>query len=52
MLDTSSRLLRLLSLLQARRFWAGTDLAERLEVTPRPYFREIMARLELAAGTA
>jgi predicted DNA-binding transcriptional regulator YafY len=41
MLDTSARLLRVLSLLQARRFWAGTELAERLEVTPRTLRRDI-----------
>src|ERR1700758_3312642 len=32
---TSARLLRLLSLLQARRDWTGTELAERLGVTTR-----------------
>jgi predicted DNA-binding transcriptional regulator YafY len=35
MLDTSARLLRLLSLLQARRDWSGADLADRLGVTTR-----------------
>lgn len=35
MLETSARLLRLLSLLQARRDWAGADLAERLDVSGR-----------------
>ena len=35
MLETSVRLLRLLSLLQVRREWSGADLAERLEVTTR-----------------
>jgi predicted DNA-binding transcriptional regulator YafY len=35
MLETSARLLRLLSLLQARRDWTGTELAERLGVTTR-----------------
>ncbi|MGP3968102.1 helix-turn-helix transcriptional regulator [Streptomyces sp. 6N223] len=35
MLETSARLLRLLSLLQTPREWSGTDLAERLEVTTR-----------------
>ncbi len=34
-LDTSVRLLRLLSLLQSRREWSGADLAEHLEVTGR-----------------
>jgi predicted DNA-binding transcriptional regulator YafY len=35
MLETSIRLLRLLSLLQTPREWTGAELAERLEVTPR-----------------
>ncbi|MCW2913133.1 MAG: Transcriptional regulator, DeoR family [Actinomycetia bacterium] len=35
MLDTSARLLRLLSLLQTRPDWSGPELAERLEVTTR-----------------
>ena len=35
MLATSARLLRLLSLLQARRDWSGPELAERLGVTTR-----------------
>jgi predicted DNA-binding transcriptional regulator YafY len=34
-LETSARLLRLLSLLQARPTWTGRELAERLEVTRR-----------------
>jgi predicted DNA-binding transcriptional regulator YafY len=33
--ETSARLLRLLSLLQARRDWTGTELADRLGVTTR-----------------
>jgi predicted DNA-binding transcriptional regulator YafY len=41
MLDTSARLLRLLSVLQARRSWAGAELAERLEVTTRTLRRDI-----------
>lgn len=41
MLETSARLLRLLSLLQARRFWSGFELAERLEVTDRTLRRDI-----------
>jgi predicted DNA-binding transcriptional regulator YafY len=40
-LDTSARLLRLLALLQARRFWTGSDLAERLEVTERTVRRDV-----------
>jgi len=35
MLETSARLLRLLSLLEARRDWTGPQLAERLGVTTR-----------------
>ena len=41
MLVTSARLLRLLSLLQARESWAGGDLAERLEVTGRTLRRDV-----------
>lgn len=40
-MDTSVRLLRLLSLLQARGFWSGAELAERLEVTPRTLRRDV-----------
>ncbi|MGI5521262.1 helix-turn-helix transcriptional regulator [Micromonospora sp. CA-259024] len=35
MVETSVRLLRLLTLLQARREWSGTELADRLTVTTR-----------------
>jgi predicted DNA-binding transcriptional regulator YafY len=35
MLETSARLLRLLSLLQTRREWTGAELAERLSVSAR-----------------
>ncbi len=35
MLETSARILRLLSLLQMPREWSGTDLAARLDVTTR-----------------
>ena len=41
MLDTSTRLLRLLAVLQSRRFWTGTALAERLGITPRTLRRDI-----------
>ncbi|WP_425861283.1 helix-turn-helix transcriptional regulator [Arthrobacter sp. TWP1-1] len=41
MLDTSVRLLRLLSLLQVRRDWSGADLAIRLEVTTRTVRNDI-----------
>ena len=39
--ETSARLLRLLALLQARGFWSGADLAERLEVTARTVRRDV-----------
>ena len=39
--DTSSRLLNLLSLLQARRDWPGHELADRLEVSGRTIRRDI-----------
>jgi predicted DNA-binding transcriptional regulator YafY len=41
MSGTSSRLLELLSLLQARRDWPGTELAERLEVSGRTIRRDV-----------
>ena len=41
MLDTSVRLLHLLSLLQIRRDWTGADLAGRLEVTTRTVRNDI-----------
>ena len=41
MLNTSARLLRLLSLFQARRYWSGAELSERLEVTPRTLRRDV-----------
>jgi predicted DNA-binding transcriptional regulator YafY len=41
MLDTSARLLRLLSLFQVRRYWSGAELSERLEVTPRTLRRDV-----------
>ncbi|MBT9462931.1 YafY family protein [Hydrogenophaga sp.] len=41
MLSSSSRLLRVLSLLQTRSHWAGPELAERLEVHPRTLRRDI-----------
>jgi len=40
-LETSARLLRLLSLLQAHRDWSGVDLADRLGVTERTVRRDI-----------
>ena len=41
MLETSARLLRLLSLFQAQRYWSGAGLAERLEVTARTLRRDV-----------
>jgi predicted DNA-binding transcriptional regulator YafY len=41
MTETSSRLLTLLSLLQARRDWPGAELAERLEVSGRTIRRDV-----------
>src|SRR3954447_713539 len=40
-LDTSARLLGLLSLLQGRRDWSGAELAERLGVGPRTLRRDV-----------
>jgi predicted DNA-binding transcriptional regulator YafY len=39
--ETSSRLLTLLSLLQARRYWPGRELASRLEVSARTLRRDV-----------
>jgi predicted DNA-binding transcriptional regulator YafY len=47
MADTSARTLRLLSLLQARRYWPGADLAERLQVSPRTLRRDVGRLREL-----
>ena len=47
MLSSSSRLLRLLSLLQTRRHWSGAELAERLAVNPRTLRRDIDRLREL-----
>jgi predicted DNA-binding transcriptional regulator YafY len=41
MIETSSRLLELLSLLQGRRDWPGAELAERLEVSRRTIRRDV-----------
>jgi predicted DNA-binding transcriptional regulator YafY len=41
MLETSARLLRLLSLLQARRDWPGAELADRLGVDVRTIRRDV-----------
>lgn len=39
--STTARLLRLLSLLQTRRDWPGTVLADRLDITPRTVRRDV-----------
>lgn len=41
MVQTSARLLRLLSLLQSRRVWSGTGLAEELGITERSVRRDV-----------
>ena len=41
MMQTSARLLALLSLLQLRREWTGQELADRLEVGPRTIRRDV-----------
>ncbi len=41
MIETSARLLALLSLLQVRREWTGQELADRLEVGPRTIRRDV-----------
>ncbi|HET9611967.1 MAG TPA: helix-turn-helix domain-containing protein, partial [Acidimicrobiales bacterium] len=41
MLETSARLLRLLSLLQARPSWTAPELAERLGITDRTVRRDV-----------
>ena len=47
MLTASSRLLRLIALLQSRRYWSGRDLSERLEVDPRTLRRDVERLREL-----
>jgi predicted DNA-binding transcriptional regulator YafY len=47
MANTSSRTLRLLSLLQTHRYWPGAELAERLEVSVRTLRRDIDRLREL-----
>ncbi|MFF9196424.1 helix-turn-helix transcriptional regulator [Streptomyces sp. NPDC014779] len=47
MLETSARLLRLLSLLQAHREWSGPELADRLGVTARTVRRDVERLREL-----
>jgi predicted DNA-binding transcriptional regulator YafY len=45
--ETSARLLRLLSLLQAQPDWAGPALARRLEITPRTLRRDVQRLRDL-----
>ena len=58
MVQTSARLLALLSLLQLRREWTGQELADRLEVGPRTIRRDVEKLrslgypIEAAPGTA
>ncbi|MEU6641759.1 YafY family protein [Saccharomonospora sp. NPDC046836] len=47
MANTSARMLRLLSLLQTHRYWPGTELADRLEVSERTLRRDIDRLREL-----
>src|ERR1700761_6716549 len=47
MANTSTRTLRLLSLLQARRYWPGTELASGLGVSARTLRRDIDRLREL-----
>ncbi|WP_433346563.1 helix-turn-helix transcriptional regulator [Micromonospora sp. CA-111912] len=47
MLETSARLLRLLGLLQTPRDWAGTELAQRLEIDVRTVRRDIQKLRDL-----
>jgi predicted DNA-binding transcriptional regulator YafY len=47
MADTSARTLRLLSLLQARRYWPGAELAGRLDVSARTLRRDVDRLREL-----
>jgi len=41
MVQTSARLLRLLSLFQAQRYWSGSELSQRLDVTARTLRRDV-----------
>ena len=47
MADTSARTLRLLSLLESRRYWPGAELAERLQVSARTLRRDVDRLREL-----
>lgn len=52
MSDPTSRMLRLLSLLQTHRHWSGTELAERLAVSTRTIRRDIDRLRELGYPVA
>jgi predicted DNA-binding transcriptional regulator YafY len=52
MANTSARMLRLLSLLQTYRYWPGTDLADRLEVSARTLRRDVERLRELGYPVA
>jgi predicted DNA-binding transcriptional regulator YafY len=47
MANTSSRMLRLLTLLQTHRYWPGAELAGRLQVSPRTLRRDVDRLREL-----
>ncbi|MGX6602301.1 helix-turn-helix transcriptional regulator [Micromonosporaceae bacterium Da 78-11] len=47
MANTSARMLRLLSLLQTHRYWPGSELADRLAVSPRTLRRDVDRLREL-----
>src|ERR1700743_2902549 len=49
MANTSTRTLRLLSMLQTRRYWPGGELAGRLGVSARTLRRDIDRRRELGS---
>src|SRR3954451_18803141 len=49
MVQTSARLLALLSLLQQRREWSGPELADRLEVGPRATRRDVKMLRDLGS---
>src|SRR5215210_8784632 len=46
-MNTSARMLRLLSILQTHRYWPGPELSDRLEVSPRTLRRDIDRLREL-----
>lgn len=52
MADPTSRMLRLLSLLQTHRFWLGNELADRLDVSERTLRRDVDRLRELGYPVA